>query len=133
MSLTEEDWELEVQCCLTKLRWDKMAEDRLSKDITEEEREKTETHEAEERQIFDPTTKTIDYRKYRATDAPMNATLHLPPGQTPEYEAGLEIRFQEWMGVARKYREEFTDEDGNQEHNLTPAQRKGLKKHLERR
>ena len=125
--LSEEDWELEVQCCLTKLRWDKMAEDRLSKDITEEEREKTETHEAEERQIFDPITKTIDYRKYRATDAPMNATLHLPPGQTPEYEAGLEIRFQEWMGVGRKYIEEFCTE-GKQETNLTPAQKRGLKK-----
>ena len=97
--LTEEDFELEVQCCLTKLRWDKMAEDRLDEDVTEEEREKTEILEAEERQIFDPKTKTVDYCKYRATDAPMNATLHLPPGQTPEYEAGLEVRFQKWMGT----------------------------------
>ena len=47
----------------------------------------------------------------------MNATLKLLAGQTPEYEAGLNIRFQEWMGVAKKYREEFTDKDGNQEHN----------------
>ena len=47
----------------------------------------------------------------------MNATLKLLAGQTPEYEEGLNIRFQECMGVAKKYREEFTDKDGNQEHN----------------
>ena len=30
--------------------------------------------------------------------------------------------------MAKKYREEYCDEDGNQELNLTPAQRRGLKK-----
>ena len=127
-SLGAEGFELEVQAGLAKLRWNKMKEDGLEDDITEAEKERLETLEAEARQIYDPKSKTVDYRKYRATDAPMNATLKLPPGQVPEYEAGLEVRFQRWMGTAKQYMDEFCDEKGRQEANLTSAQKRGLKK-----
>ena len=106
-SLGAEGFELEVQAGLAKLRWNKMKEDGLEEDITEAERERLETLEAEARQIYDPKSKTVDYRKYQATDAPMNATLNLPPGQSLEYEAGLEVRFQKWMDTAKQYMEEF--------------------------
>ena len=127
-NISAEGFELEVQAGLAKLRWHKMKEDRLEEDITEAERERMEKLEAEARQIYDHGSKTVDYRKYRATDAPMNATLKLPPGQSPEYEAGLEIRQQKWMGTATQYIQEFCDDKGRQKDNLTPAQRRGLKK-----
>ena len=127
-SLGAEEFELEVQASLAKLRWHKMKEDGLEEDITEAERERQEILEAEARQIYDHGSKTVDYRKYRATDAPMNATLKLPPGQSPEYEAGLEVRQQKWMGTATQYIKEFCDDRGRQEDNLTPTQRRGLKK-----
>ena len=127
-SLNAESFELEVQAGLAKLRWNKMKEDGQEESITEAERERLETLGAETRQIYDPTSKTVDYRKYRATDAPMNATLKLPPGQDPEYEAGLEVRFQKWMNTAKQFREEFCDSKGRQQDNLTSAQRRGLKK-----
>ena len=127
-SLGAEGFELEVQAAMAKLRWNKMKENGQEEDVTEAERERLETLEAEARQIYDPKSKTVDYRKYRATDAPMNATLKLPPGQAPDYEAGLEIRFQKWMNTAKQYMEEFCDEKGRQEANLTSAQRRGLKK-----
>ena len=127
-SLGAEEFELEVQAALAKLRWNRMKEDRQEENITEAESERLETLKAEARQIYDPKSKTVDYRKYRATDAPMNATLKLPPGQVPEYEAGLEVRFQRWMGTAKQYMDEFCDEKGRQEANLTSAQKRGLKK-----
>ena len=127
-SIGEEEFELEVQAALAKLRWHKMKEDRLEEDITEAEKEREEKLEAEARQIYDWKSKRVDYRKYRATDAPMNATLKLPPGQSPEYEAGLEIRQQKWMGTARQFIKEFCDDKGRQQDNMTPAQRRGLKK-----
>ena len=75
-SLGAEGLELEVQAGLAKLRWNRMKEDGLEDDITEAEKERLETLEAEARQIYDPKSKTVDYRKYRATNAPMNATLN---------------------------------------------------------
>ena len=127
-SLGAEEFELEVQAGLAKLRWNKMKEDGEEESITEAERERLETLEAEARQIYDPKSKTVDYRKYRATDAPMNATLKLPPGQSLEYEAGLEVRYQKWMNTAEQFRKEFCDDKGRQQSNLTSAQRRGLKK-----
>lgn len=97
-------------------------------EMSAEEKENLETLEAEQRQIFNPRLRKMDYRKYRATDAPNNATIKLPPGQTPEYEAGLGIRLREWLGAASEYMEDHCDEKGRQRDNLTPGQRRGLKK-----
>ena len=127
-NIKAEGFELEVHASLAKLRWHKMKEDGQEEGITEAEKEELETLEAEARQIYDPKTKTVDYRRYRATDAPMNATLKLPQAQSLEYEAGLEIRQQKWMGVARQFISEFCDDKGRQKDNLTAAQRRGLKK-----
>ena len=97
-TLTLEDFEVEVECCLAKQRWNKMSTDKDSdnSDISEEERIQNEIEDAEERLIYNPVTKTVDFRKYRATDAPMNANLKLPRAQTQEYEVGLELRRSEW-------------------------------------
>ena len=58
----------------------------------------------------------------------MNATIKLPPGQSPEFEAGLQVRKQEWMAAAREYIKANCDSKGRQEDNLTEAQRRGIKK-----
>merc|ERR1712155_124734 len=97
-------------------------------DISEEERIQNEIEDAEERLIYNPVTKTVDFRKYRATDAPMNANLKLPRAQTQEYEVGLELRRSEWMKAAREHITEHCDAKGRQEDNLTPAQRRGVEK-----
>ena len=97
--------QLQFQCCLAKLRWNEMGREG-TEEMSAEEKENMETLEGEQRQIFNPRLRTMDYRKYRATDAPHNATIKLPPGQSPQYEAGLGIRLNEWMGAAKEYMED---------------------------
>ena len=123
-----EGLEYEFQCCLAKLRWNEMGREEGDEEMSAEEKEKLETLEAEQRQIFNQRLRTMDYRKYRATDAPNNATIKLPPGQTPDYEAGLGIRLREWLEGAKEYMEDHCDDKGRQRDNLTPGQRRGLKK-----
>ena len=105
-----------------------MKEDGEEKDMSEDDREEKEIEDAETRMIYNPVTKTVDMRKYRATDAPMNATLKLPPGQTPEYEAGLDIRRQKWMDTVEKFIAANCDDKGRQVDNLTESQRRGIRK-----
>lgn len=75
-----EGLEYEFQCCLAKLRWNEMGGEK-DEEMSAEEKENLETLEAEQRQIFNPRLRKMDYRKYRATDAPNNATIKLPLGQ----------------------------------------------------
>merc|ERR1712155_420363 len=58
----------------------------------------------------------------------MNATLKLPPGQSPEYETGLGLRRQQWLEAMKEYMSLYCDSKGRQEDNLTPAQRRGIEK-----
>ena len=62
-TLTMEDFEVEVECALAKLRWNKMSMEREENngDISEEERQQNEIEDAEARLIYNPVTKTIDY------------------------------------------------------------------------
>ena len=96
-----EGLEHEFQCCLAMLRWNEMGKEG-TEEMSAEEKENMETLEAEQRQIFNSRLRTMDYRKYRATDAPHNATIKLLPGQSPQYEAGLGIRLNE-LAVCAKY------------------------------
>ena len=123
-----EEFEVDIEIALAKMRWDKMSEKDGDNEMTAEEKLQEEIEEAEERLTYNPANKTVDMRKYRATDAPMNATIKLPRGQSPEFEAGLQVRKQEWMAAAREYIKANCDSKGRQEDNLTEAQRRGIKK-----
>ena len=70
----------------------------------------------------------MDYRKKRATSCKHNTNVTLPGPMTPAQEQEVECRRVEWTRVFDGFMEEFTDERGVQESNLTPQEARGLKK-----
>ena len=91
-NLDDEEFEVEVESSLTKLRWNRMSKTGNCKD--KEEREELEKEDAESRQVFDPVDKVFNFQKRRVTDLEQNAYVILPKAQPMEYEAMLELRRQ---------------------------------------
>ena len=125
-SLSEEEFEVEIESCLTKMKWNKMSRSGNCED--EKEREDMELEEAESREVYDSVDKTFNMRKQRVTDLKHNAYVIFPKPQPLEYEALLEIRRQKLAEVFKKYVTENCDEKGRQLSNLTRQQARGLKK-----
>ena len=70
----------------------------------------------------------MDYRKKIATSCKHNTNFILPGPMTPAQEQEIECRRVEWIKVFNDFMNEFTDEKGVQESNLTPQEARGLKK-----
>ena len=88
--LDEEDFEVEIETCLAKMRWNKMNKDEDEESTSKDEQELNEIVDAKSRQIYDSETKTFDMRKLRGTDVKQNTYVHLPKSQGVQYESGLE-------------------------------------------
>ena len=79
--LSEEDFDVEVETCLAKMRWNRMNKDEDEEQTSTVEQELNEIVDAKSRQIYDSETKTFDMRKLRATDVKQNTYVHLPKSQ----------------------------------------------------
>ena len=91
--LSEEDFDVEVETCLAKMRWNYMDKsDDEEVPTSKVEQEFNEIVDAKSRQIYDSESKTFDMRKLRATDVKQNTYVHLPKSQGVQYESGLEMR-----------------------------------------
>ena len=131
--LSEEGFEVDVEICGAKHRWEMRNKD---DEVSEEEVEQAEPPllellevlDAQSRQVFDPEEGNLDMRKRKATDVKHNTRVGLPKALKPSEEAMIEVRKAEWMRVFRELAAEVCDEKGQQQSNLTPAQRRGLQK-----
>ena len=98
--------------------------------LTEEEEEKEQKMKEEEartRQIFCPIEKKYDERNRRVTDLVECNRVTLPKPISIEREAQIEIRRTIHEKIYQQYREEKTNENGEQETNLTEKEEKGMK------
>ena len=75
-SLIDEDFDLQVESCITKMKWNRMSD--LNNCETEEEREEMEMEDAMSREVYDAASKVFDSQKQRVTDLQQNAWVHLP-------------------------------------------------------
>ena len=135
--LDMEDMELDIELGCAKLRYQIGRENEekvvdasgnlIEEDISEEEEEKLIEIEAKSRQIFDPLTKSFDYRKKKVTDMKENARVTLPRPLGPLDEASIEIRREVQLKIMREHREKFCTEKGAQPSNLSKAEASGLK------
>ena len=103
--LSEEDFEVEIETCLAKMRWNNMnkSDEDEVETTSKNEQELNEIVDAKSRQIYDSETKTFDMRKLRATDVKENTYVHLPKSQGVQYESGLEMRRNKYLSVFREY------------------------------
>ena len=124
--LSDDDFEVEVELCVTKQKWNRMSAVNNCED--EKEREEMELADAMSREVFEPVEKVFNMQKRRVTDLAHNAYIILPPAQPIEYESLLELRRQKQSEVFRQYREEHCDGQGRQKANITRQQAEGLKK-----
>ena len=125
-SLVDEDFDLQVESCITKMKWNRMSD--LNNCETEEEREEMEMEDAMSREVYDAASKVFDSQKQRVTDLQQNAWVHLPRPQPVDYEALLEIRRQKYLETFQNYKTENCDEKGRQKSNLTVQQASGIRK-----
>ena len=75
--------------------------------------------EIEARTVFNEEEMTIDYSRKRATDCK-------PGPKTTKVEEGIEFRRMTWRSIYRDFRNQYADEKGVQEINLTEEEAKGL-------
>ena len=124
--LSDTDFEVEIELCVTKQKWNRMSDVNNCED--EKEREEMELADAMSWEVFDPVEKVFNMQKRRVTDLAHNAYVILPPAQPIEYESLLELRRLKQSQVFREYREEHCDDQGRQKSNITRQQAEGLKK-----
>ena len=67
----------------------------------------------------------IDYGRKRATDCKHNTCVKLPAPKSNKVEEGIEYRRMSWKRIYRDFRDQFTDEKGVQESNLTEEEARG--------
>ena len=110
--LTEEEFCLETEMSMTKLRWEKrkQMEDNVEGEVVtkevEEEREKNEEEEAKTRQIYNPVEKILDLRKRRVTDMKENSKVYLPKPLPVIEEANIAIRRDKYEQTFKDFVEE---------------------------
>ena len=137
--LSKERYLVEMEKCYCKIRWEERDRDpderKKQKDESSEEKKERERVErlAEDEAIksllvFDQDSLELDYRKRRATACKNNTAVILPGPLTAAQEQEIECRRVEWIKVFDDFMEQFTDEEGVQESNLTSKEARGLKK-----
>ena len=85
--------------------------------------------ENESRELFNPETKVIDFRKVKATDLRDNPRVILPKPRPPGEEIELLVQRQIWQTTIEKYAENHCNSKGDQKQsNLTNSQKIGMSK-----
>ena len=82
----------------------------------------------EARQVFNEDEMLIDYTRKRATDCKHNTHVKLPGPKSTKVEEGIEYRRMVWRRIFRDFKDQYADEKGIQESNLTENEERGLKK-----
>ena len=124
--LSPEDFEVEIELCISKQKWNRMSRAGNSED--EAEREQVELEDTMSREVFDLEEKVFNMQKQRVTDLKHNAYVILPPTQEIDYESLLELRRQKQSQIFRDYVKQNCDKKGRQKTNITKQQARGLKK-----
>ena len=147
-NLCEETFEVELESCIMKYKWESMGEEENNKknksksDIafevlvqeTYDEEEKAELWEdeqaleAELRMVFNPDDNKLDLGRRRATDCKGNSRVHFPKKSGNfEIEAKLQTLRTEAMEEFRSFLAKNCQKGGKQNSNLTKSQELGLK------
>ena len=126
------DIRLQEDICSNKQRWGRigMLRDMKGTLIVEEEEVKTDEQILEEnkyRETYDPDTKTIDFRKVRATDVKNNPRVCLPPARPVREEA----EFMSRNVMVDKVTERFMNNNPRGD-NLTESEKAGVEKLVKR-
>ena len=93
----------------------------------EEFNKEMEKCDARTRQVYDPTTRTFDDRKRRATDLQECSRITLPKPLSTKHEANIEMRRSNNEKIYSKYRGEVCNKRGEVQGNLTPEEKDGLR------
>ena len=135
--LSEERFLMECEKSYFKVRLEMLdsdLEDTGGGDTSEEEEQEkiriekaVKLAELEMRTVFNEEEMTLNYGKKRATDCKHNTCVRLPKPKTVKIEQDIELRRQTWRKIYQSFRDQFTDEDGVQESNLTVSEAMGLK------
>ena len=144
--LNEEEFEVDVEECMLKVKWDMMGEDgEEARDpadraleivlgrkecavIDAEKQEEEDIKVGETRTIYDWKTKTLDFGKRRTTDIKGNSRVIFPrKARTLGEESAMEALRMELFTTFRKYVQEECDAKGEQKSNLTKGEELGLK------
>ena len=75
---------------------------------------------------------TIDYSKKRATECKHKTCVKLPGPKSNKKEEGIEYRRVVWKRIYRDFKDQYSDEKGIQESNLTVEESRGLEKFKKR-
>ena len=145
--LCDEEFEVDVEECILKIKWDMMSDEergcpgtedkaleillgaKICDKIDAEKDEEREMKEGAMRSIFDWTNCTMNLSKRRATDVKGNARVIFPrQARSLEVESALQTMRMELFTLFRQYRQEKCDHEGNQKSNLTRIQEDGLRK-----
>ena len=137
-SCSEEAICCSVECCITKHKWDDMANDPdeppLQEALTGEElAEKArldnlaEELAAESRSVYDEESKSVNLNKLRVTDYKKNSRVILPRAQTNSKEANLEVLRREIQESHKVWMEQHCNCKGEQVMNLCADELDGLK------
>ena len=144
--LSDEEFEVDVEECILKIKWDMMGEDgrgtpgeedkalevllgaEVCNRIDAEKEEELCIKEGEMRVIYDGGTKTLDFGKRRATDIKGNSRVIFPrKARTLGEESALETLRMELFTTFKQYVQDKCDDKGNQKSNLTKGEEEGLK------
>ena len=146
--LCEEEFEVDLEECIAKIKWGKMGEvirkkERkdscdvaimavLDEEHKDEVKEHEELEEAKMRMVFQHEEISWNFGRKRVTDLKGNNMVNLP-GKLKNFqdEANLEMMRAEVKACFRKYVRDNCDEEGKLESNLTKGELRELK-HLRR-
>ena len=112
-------------------------EEELDTMVEESEEEKVERERIEKaveeaelnaKTVFNEDEMSLDYGRKRATDCKHNTYVKLPRPRSAKVERDIEFRRLTWRKLYRDFVNQFADEDGVQESNLTASEGRGLKK-----
>ena len=139
--ITTEGAEYEGVLCNVKLRWSRrqtgsleeqelaLEEQDKEKPEPEEQTMKREVEENSCREVYNGDTKTLDFRRLRATDMDNNPRVGLPPPRPDKEEDVLGAKELIWSDITMSFIKKNCREDGNQKvDNLTKQQRRGIGK-----
>ena len=141
--LDEENFDIELEECIAKVKWEKMGRDEgkkvkdladvaimaiLSDEEKEEIREWEEHQEARRRMVYDAEEKKWNFGRRRVTDLKGNNMVILP-GKLKNFqdEANLELLRAELKHGFREYIRENCNEKGEIESNLDKDELRGIK------
>ena len=138
--LLDRDARFESCLCTTKARWSRRtngspdeqeeeAQAKVEDDSDQNTRMDQDITEQSPREVYNPDTKILDYRRLKATDMVDNPRVELPPPRPQTEEQTLAAKELIWQDKIKKYINCHCNDKGDQKNtNLTKSQRRGIAK-----